>query len=182
VQAGASPQSKQSMVMEVEHLEREMVQGDRLAVRFVPAGGFVAAKRPGGKLRVAGELEVPWSNRDLAYVEKVGWVWWFHKGKQGVVAEGTMGRCTGEGGGRGVAQILPTGWRINSPQKRWHLSIHDRSKFWAGSPCFVVTLLAQLAVPPVPLTVCCLPCFSPACFHPWCLQPPHSFAGCHSHP
>lgn len=65
------PQSKQSLVMEVEHLEREMVQGDRLTVRFVPAGGFVAAKRPGGKLGVAGELEVPWSFRDLAYVEKV---------------------------------------------------------------------------------------------------------------
>ena len=41
------------------------------AERVVAAGGFVAAKRPGGKLRVAGELEVSRSFGDLAYVDKV---------------------------------------------------------------------------------------------------------------
>jgi serine/threonine protein phosphatase PrpC len=41
------------------------------ADRVVAAGGTVAAKRPGGKLRVAGELEVSRSFGDVGYVGKV---------------------------------------------------------------------------------------------------------------
>jgi len=45
-------------------------RGDE-AARIIAAGGSIAAKRPGGKARVTGELEVTRSFGDVGYVDKV---------------------------------------------------------------------------------------------------------------